>query len=118
MSGITVCESVVIVQRIVFQVREEEMGELDKHLEEHCVLPVAGGVENSFGKVNIMLQAYISRTHMDNFSLVSDQAYVAQVNQALFRYKLPELPVLLGIAFQMGVEQRQLSNTIVNTQRF
>jgi activating signal cointegrator complex subunit 3 len=59
------------------QVRQEELPELDKLLKA-CVLPVRGGVENSHGKTNILLQSYISRQYVDAFSLVSDQAYVAQ----------------------------------------
>lgn len=62
--------------------RDEELEELDRHLTESCVLPVAGGSENSYGKVNILLQSYVSQEPMDNFSLVSDQAYVAQVYYA------------------------------------
>ena len=62
------------------QVREEELRELDNHLNETCVLPAAGGSENSYGKVNILLQTYISRCNLESFSLVSDQAYVAQVS--------------------------------------
>jgi hypothetical protein len=43
------------------QVRDEELEELDFLLREACYLqPVQGGSENSYGKVNIMLQAYIS----------------------------------------------------------
>ena len=61
------------------QVREEELGELDELLSDVCQLPVAGGSENSYGKVNILLQSFISRNRVDCFSLVSDQAYVAQV---------------------------------------
>ena len=61
------------------QVREEELPELDRMLEEVCHLPVAGGSENSHGKVNILLQNFVSQGRVDNFSLVSDQAYVAQV---------------------------------------
>ena len=58
------------------------MTELEIHMAENCMLPVAGGCENGYGKVNILLQAYISRTFMESFSLVSDQAYVAQVCQS------------------------------------
>ena len=43
------------------------------------MLPVKGGVENSYGKVNILLQVYISREAVESFSLTSDLAYVAQV---------------------------------------
>ena len=63
------------------KVREEELPELDALLSETCMLPVAGGSENTYGKVNILLQTYISRQRVECFSLVSDQAYVAQVSR-------------------------------------
>lgn len=43
------------------------------------MLPVKGGVENFYGKVNILLQVYILREAVESFSLTSDLAYVAQV---------------------------------------
>lgn len=46
---------------------------------ENCPLAVKGGVENSYGKVNILLQTFISKGFVDSFSLVSDLGYVAQV---------------------------------------
>lgn len=58
--------------------RDEELEELDRHLGE-CVLAVAFGSENNYGKVNILLQTYVSRGQVDSFSLTSDSAYVAQV---------------------------------------
>ncbi|XP_064473851.1 activating signal cointegrator 1 complex subunit 3-like [Ornithodoros turicata] len=60
------------------QVREDELEELDTILEISCKLSVPGGSENSHGKVNILLQNYISRGVVDTFSLVSDQAYIIQ----------------------------------------
>ncbi len=36
-------------------------------------------MENSYGKVNILLQTFISRDNVDSFSLTSDLSYVAQV---------------------------------------
>jgi activating signal cointegrator complex subunit 3 len=42
------------------------------------VEPVKGGSENTHGKVNILLQTYISGGSPVAFSLVSDMAYVAQ----------------------------------------
>ena len=39
---------------------------------------VQGGTDTSQGKVNILLQAYISRIFPEDFALVSDMAYVAQ----------------------------------------
>ena len=61
------------------KVREDEISELEILLGD-CWLPVEGGVENSHGKVNILLQTYISQGTVESFSLVSDLAYVAQVS--------------------------------------
>lgn len=55
----------------------EELGQL--HTYSSC-LPVASGPEHPQGKVNILLQAHISRERLDSFSLISDSAYVVQVN--------------------------------------
>ncbi|KAI0660865.1 Sec63-domain-containing protein [Cubamyces menziesii] len=59
------------------QVRENEVKELDAMME---TIPCAvkGGTESSQGKVNILLQAYISQQRPEDFALVSDQAYAAQ----------------------------------------
>ena len=54
------------------------MVELDKLKEEHCHIPVKGGPENKHGKVNILLQAYLSHASIDGFALISDSAYVVQ----------------------------------------
>lgn len=50
------------------KVREEEIEELDALLNNFCELSAPGGVENSYGKINILLQTYISRGEMDSFS--------------------------------------------------
>ena len=42
------------------QVREDELPELEQHLTDSCVTDVKGGTENEYGKVNILLQTYIS----------------------------------------------------------
>uniref|UniRef100_A0A8D0L2G8 Activating signal cointegrator 1 complex subunit 3 n=1 Tax=Sphenodon punctatus TaxID=8508 RepID=A0A8D0L2G8_SPHPU len=74
------------------KVREEEIEELEVLLNDFCELPAPGGVENSYGKINILLQTYISRGEMDSFSLISDSAYVAQnaarIVRALFEVAL------------------------------
>ncbi|XP_010605477.1 activating signal cointegrator 1 complex subunit 3 isoform X2 [Fukomys damarensis] len=74
------------------KVREEEIEELDTLLNNFCELSAPGGVENSYGKINILLQTYISRGEMDSFSLISDSAYVAQnaarIVRALFEIAL------------------------------
>ena len=46
-----------------------------------CRLSVQGGVENTYGKVNVLLQTYISCNPVESFSLTSDLAYVAQVRE-------------------------------------
>ncbi|ESO93256.1 hypothetical protein LOTGIDRAFT_189896 [Lottia gigantea] len=74
------------------KVREDEMVELDMLMKNECVMSVPGGKENTYGKVNILLQAYISRTPLQSFSLISDSAYVAQnaarIVRALFEMAL------------------------------
>uniref|UniRef100_A0A8C7XBM4 Activating signal cointegrator 1 complex subunit 3 n=1 Tax=Oryzias sinensis TaxID=183150 RepID=A0A8C7XBM4_9TELE len=74
------------------KVREEELEELDQMQVNFCELLAAGGVENSYGKVNILLQTYISRGDVDSFSLISDLSYVAQnaarIMRALFEIAL------------------------------
>ncbi|KAH8021387.1 hypothetical protein HPB51_015567 [Rhipicephalus microplus] len=59
-------------------VREDELEELDFLMDNSCKVFVKGGSENSYGKVNILLQNYISRCPVETFSLVSDQAYIVQ----------------------------------------
>ncbi|KAF7352893.1 putative helicase mug81 [Mycena venus] len=59
------------------QVRESEVKELEQLME---IVPcdVKGGTDTSQGKVNILLQGFISRQPVDDFALVSDTAYAAQ----------------------------------------
>ncbi|XP_057196381.1 activating signal cointegrator 1 complex subunit 3 isoform X2 [Triplophysa rosa] len=74
------------------KVRDEEMEELEQMLCNFCELPAAGGVENGYGKINILLQTYIGRGEVDSFSLISDLSYVAQnaarIVRALFEIAL------------------------------
>jgi len=58
-------------------VREEEKIELQK-LVERVPVPVKGGAEESTSKINVLLQAYISRLKLEGFALVSDMVYVQQ----------------------------------------
>ncbi|XP_075962995.1 activating signal cointegrator 1 complex subunit 3 isoform X6 [Anarhichas minor] len=76
------------------KVRDEEMEELEQLLCNYCELPAAGGVENGYGKINVLLQTYISRGEVDSFSLISDLSYVAQ--EVTNRYGLPSLMVWLA----------------------
>uniref|UniRef100_A0A672MCQ8 Activating signal cointegrator 1 complex subunit 3 n=1 Tax=Sinocyclocheilus grahami TaxID=75366 RepID=A0A672MCQ8_SINGR len=74
------------------KVRDEELEELEKLLCNFCELPATGGVENGYGKINILLQTYIGRGEVDSFSLISDLSYVAQnaarIVRALFEIAL------------------------------
>ena len=63
---------------IPLQVRDDEVPELTS-LMYSCPVSVKGGAENAYGKVNILLQSYISKEIIEVFSLVSDMAYTAQV---------------------------------------
>jgi len=58
-------------------VREDELPELDA-LARDCPHDARGGPENKHGKVNILLQAYVSRARMESFSLTADMMYVSQ----------------------------------------
>lgn len=54
----------------------------------YCELPAAGGVENGYGKVNVLLQTYIGRGEVDSFSLISDLSYVAQVGEKRHTHRM------------------------------
>ncbi|MFN3280009.1 MAG: hypothetical protein ACK41Y_16730, partial [Paracoccus hibiscisoli] len=54
------------------------MDELERMTKTACPLPVRGGLENAVGKVNALLQAYISGLRPYAPTLVSDMNYVVQ----------------------------------------
>ncbi|EAU84905.2 activating signal cointegrator 1 complex subunit 3 [Coprinopsis cinerea okayama7 len=67
------------------QLREAEMKEIEE-LMENIPCEVKGGTSTPAGKVNILLQAYISRWDtLNDFALVSDMAYVAQTSGRIIR---------------------------------
>lgn len=83
------------------KVRDEELDELDVLKREYCNLKVWGGSENVHGKVNILIQTYISRGHIRSFSLQSDQQYVitnaSRICRGFFEMVLREnIPLLAG----------------------
>ena len=69
-------------------VREDEVDELHGLMLQGCPIDVRGGPENSHGKVNILLQSYVSRVRFDSFALTMDAAYIAdnapRICRALF----------------------------------
>ena len=66
------------------KVRDEEMPEL-KILEQDCWFQVMGGPGHPHGKVNILLQSYISRKRVETFSLISDLHYISQNGGRILR---------------------------------
>jgi pre-mRNA-splicing helicase BRR2 len=65
-------------------VREEEKVELSK-LVELVPIPIKGGAEDSTSKINVLLQAYVSRLSLEGFALMSDMVFVTQNAGRLFR---------------------------------
>lgn len=59
-------------------VRENEVPELTQLMETVAPCQVKGGISSSAGKVNVLLQAWISKAYIDDFALVSDSGYVSQ----------------------------------------
>ena len=65
-------------------VRQEEKLELTKLLEKSPI-PVKENVEEPAAKINILLQAYISRLKLDGFALMADMVYITQSAGRLLR---------------------------------
>ncbi|XP_059472919.1 activating signal cointegrator 1 complex subunit 3 [Neocloeon triangulifer] len=82
------------------KLRDDEMDELDELFESNCYLPVAGGPDNIHGKVNILLQTYLSKGFIKSFSLISDKGYVtdnaARIARALFDLALKHGDAILS----------------------
>ncbi|EME41747.1 hypothetical protein DOTSEDRAFT_177082 [Dothistroma septosporum NZE10] len=72
--------------------RETEEKELMRLKEEAAPCDIEGGIGTQHGKTNVLLQSYISKANLEDFTLVSDTAYVAQnaarICRALFMIAL------------------------------
>lgn len=89
------------------KVRDEELDELDDLNREMCAVPVKGGSENVHGKVNILMQTFLSRGFVKSFSLVSDMSYINQnavrIARGIFEIILKQNnAILAGRLLQMG----------------
>lgn len=60
------------------QPRENEEKELLRLKDEAAPCDIEGGINTRSGKTNVLLQSYISQARLEDFTLVSDTAYVAQ----------------------------------------
>lgn len=82
------------------KVRDEEMDEMDDLVDSNCHLKAAGGAANVHGKVNILMQTYLSRGQVKAFSLASDLSYITQnavrIIRALFTIELHRNNALLA----------------------
>jgi len=65
-------------------VREEEKPEMERLLD-RVPIPVKESIEEPSAKINVLLQAYISRLSLDGFALLSDMVYVTQSASRLLR---------------------------------
>ncbi|KAF2725017.1 Sec63-domain-containing protein [Polychaeton citri CBS 116435] len=74
------------------QSRESEEKELIRLHEDSAPCDIEGGIGTQHGKTNVLLQSYISQARLEDFTLVSDTAYVAQnaarICRALFMIAL------------------------------
>ncbi|KAI5357013.1 putative helicase, AAA+ ATPase domain, Sec63 domain, Helicase superfamily 1/2, ATP-binding protein [Septoria linicola] len=72
--------------------RESEEKELMRLKENAAPCDIEGGIGTQQGKTNVLLQSYISKANLEDFTLVSDTAYVAQnaarICRALFMIAL------------------------------
>jgi replicative superfamily II helicase len=66
-------------------VRQEEVLELKKLMENYCVCAVKGGIETNYGKTNVLLQSYISCAFINQFALVADTNYIAKNSSRIMR---------------------------------
>lgn len=58
-------------------IRENEKLELQKFIDK-VPIPVKGSMDETATKINILLQAYISRFKMEGYDLNADMVYVTQ----------------------------------------
>ncbi|KAI9505837.1 Sec63 Brl domain-containing protein [Coemansia spiralis] len=67
------------------RVRDTEEKELKRLLASSCCCDIKGGIDNKHGKTSVLLQSAISRARIEDFSLISDSAYVAQNGARIIR---------------------------------
>eukprot|EP00915_Cephaloidophora_sp_WS-2016_P003244 GHVH01004364.1.p1 GENE.GHVH01004364.1~~GHVH01004364.1.p1 ORF type:complete len:2220 (+),score=424.86 GHVH01004364.1:55-6660(+) len=102
-------------------VRDEEKVEVAK-LKELVPVPIKGGIDAGTTKVNILLQAYISRLKLDGFALQCDIVYVRQSAGRIFT-ALQEIALKRGwapladLCLKYGLQVKHQMWSIMNPLR-
>ena len=90
-------------------VREEEKLELQR-LMERVPIPVKGSPDEPSSKVNVLLQAYISKLKLEGFAMMADMVYVQQSANRIMR-AIFDICLRRGWA-QLAIRALQLCNEI------
>ncbi|XP_015183023.1 PREDICTED: activating signal cointegrator 1 complex subunit 3 isoform X2 [Polistes dominula] len=94
------------------KVRDDEIEELERLSQEYCEVLPKGGPENIYGKVNILIQTYLSRGWVDSFSLTSDLAYITQnavrICRALFEIMLRQNNAIMATRLLLMAKMLEL----------
>ena len=78
-------------------IRQEEKIELEKLLE-LVPIPIKEGIDEPQSKINVLLQAYISKLKLEGFAMAADMVYITQSAGRIMR-------ALFGIVLQRGWAQ-------------
>ncbi|CDJ67229.1 LOW QUALITY PROTEIN: hypothetical protein ENH_00032560 [Eimeria necatrix] len=90
-------------------VREEEKLELQR-LMERVPIPVKGSPDEPSSKVNVLLQAYISKLKLEGFAMMADMVYVQQSASRILR-AIFDICLRRGWA-QLAIRSLQLCNEV------
>ncbi|CAA18663.1 putative helicase mug81 [Schizosaccharomyces pombe] len=95
--------------------RENEHRELESLMENSSPCQLRDSISNTSGKVNVILQSYISRAHVEDFTLTSDTNYVAQnagrITRALFEIAMSRTwaSAFTILSLNKSIDRRQWS---------
>jgi len=95
------------------RIRQEELNELDSLVEKACPLPVKKPIHDSSDKSLVLMQAFISKSSIKSFTLISDTNYIAsnagRVARAMFEMCMKQSkasPALKLLRIAKSVDKR------------